>query len=440
MKVSKLQSKAGKKSKKVYEPTARRYSSADCKNALNLNYYVMAKMRAGAPDDEAQKAKIIDCRLKKGVGPDEERTRHSYDYYLHFSGADRRMDRWIPSEQIMETTIFIEDKKPKDEKKKGKGAHTAAEHGDDSSDEHEGLDPQSRMLHEEATRLKTIFKVKFGKFYSETWYYSPYPDEYQDIECLYYCEFCLSFYAHETELKRHIEKCTIVHPPGNMIYIDKEAKLSVWEVDANRNFAYCENLSYLSKLFLDHKLLLHPMDIFLYFCLCEYDEYGHHIVGYFSKNKYFTDGCNLSCILTMPFYQRRGFGKVLISLSYELSRIENKIGTPERPLSDLGKQLYLSWWTQRLIEWIKERNGLPFTLKEMSDETNILLVDIQDALENENLIKKVNNKIYICTDPKVLDEIYKKMGRPSLKIKRENLHWVPYTLRDWQLLPIQARV
>ena len=208
------------------------------------------------------------------------------------------MDRWIAGEQIKETQQYIED----DKKKKAKEEKEYAGGDDDSSSEHGGLDHNSRILHEEATRFKTIFKVKFGKYYSETWYYSPYPDEYHDIECLYYCEFCLSFFVHETELKRHIKACTLVHPPGNLIYHDKENKLTLWEIDASRNFTYCENLSFLSKLFLDHKLLLHPIELFLFFCLCEYDEYGHHLVGYFSKNKYFTDSCNLSCILTLPFY------------------------------------------------------------------------------------------------------------------------------------------
>ncbi len=52
-------------------------------------------------------------------------------------------------------------------------------------------------------------------------------------------------------------------------------------------------------------------------------------MGYFSKEKASEEGYNLACILTLPAYQRKGYGKFLISMSYELSKIEGKVGVKE---------------------------------------------------------------------------------------------------------------
>ena len=57
------------------------------------------------------------------------------------------------------------------------------------------------------------------------------------------------------------------------------------------------------------------------------------MIGYFSKEKFSADDYNLACILTLPPYQRKGFGKFIIAFSYELSKVERKCGTPERYVS-----------------------------------------------------------------------------------------------------------
>jgi GNAT superfamily N-acetyltransferase len=41
-------------------------------------------------------------------------------------------------------------------------------------------------------------------------------------------------------------------------------------------------------------------------------------VGYFSKEKQCAEQYNLACILVLPAFQRRGYGKFLIALAYQV--------------------------------------------------------------------------------------------------------------------------
>ena len=394
---------------------SRKYAN-DSEGALNPNYYVKAQMRTGT----WHLGKIIECKLIAGFvdNGSVKKTDNSYDYYIHYEEFDRRMDEWVNRKKIIPTNQFIEGDVPK---KGEKGVH--------EDDEHEGLDHQSRLFHEEATKQKTISSIHFGQHKTETWYYSPYPEPYHDIDTQFICEFCQAFYVSDDELKAHEQKCDLTHPPGNEIYRDTTRNLAFFEIDGYKNYTYCENLCYLSKLFLDHKLLMYTIEPFLFYVLCEVDEKGAHIVGYFSKNKDFSEGNNLSCILTLPFQQRKGYGKQQISLSYELSIIEGKVGSPERPLSDQGRLSYLSWWTQRIIDYIKNEAKENYSIDDISKDTGIKTSDIIDSLERVKLIKKHGNQSYICTDTNILDNVYKSMGRPSIEIDISKLHWWPFKIR-----------
>ncbi|CAN0024507.1 unnamed protein product, partial [Choristocarpus tenellus] len=105
-----------------------------------------------------------------------------------------------------------------------------------------------------------------------------------------------------------------------IIQIYRDKSLAMFEVDGSEQKEYGQNLCSLAKLFLDHKTLYYDVDPFLFYVMCEVDEFGFHPVGYFSKEKYSDLGYNLACILTFPAFQRKGYGRFLISFSYELSK------------------------------------------------------------------------------------------------------------------------
>lgn len=303
----------------------------------------------------------------------------------------------------------------------------------------------------EIHRVRNLNRLQMGKFEIEPWYFSPYPASFSDADMVYIDEFCLSYFDNKRAFERHRAKCTLVHPPGNEIYRDDY--ISFFEVDGRRQRTWCRNLCLLSKLFLDHKTLYYDVDPFLFYCMCTRDETGCHLVGYFSKEKDSAEGYNLACILTLPQYQRRGYGRLLISFSYELSKREGKLGSPEKPLSDLGLLGYRQYWRETLVEILTEPGRESISENELALLTSMTEKDVHETLVvfnmlryhvsfcpylflthvntlfciNSNLQQK-GNWVIVLTDY-ALDEHRKRMEKERIKGARKidpaRLQWKP---------------
>jgi histone acetyltransferase HTATIP len=272
-------------------------------------------------------------------------------------------------------------------------------------------------------RVKNLQEIHLGEFCIETWYFSPYPEEFNDSPIIYICEFCLSYFISQFQLRRHVNKCTVMHPPGNEIYRDDE--ISFFEIDGARQPTYCQNLCLLSKLFLDHKSLTYDLLPFLFYIMCKQDQYGYHIIGYFSKEKNYTLN-NLACILTLPPYQRKGYGRLLISFSYELSKIEGRIGSPERPLSDLGLLSYQQYWYETILEvlWDTKEIGDDYiTIDEITAKTSITQSDVLFTLY-ESGICVYQGQVCIRLTEAMLDTSLNSISKKR-RINIENLKWSP---------------
>ena len=211
--------------------------------------------------------------------------------------------------------------------------------------------------------------------------------------------------------------------------------------------------------------------------LCEKDAKGYHIVGYFSKEKHSEvrsvapglplvsllppfkrkgkthapflspspslspppqfpnqkkqhqtqEGYNLACILTLPPYQRKGYGKFLISMSYELSKIEGKVGTPERPLSDLGAVSYRGYWTRALLKVLSDQATATVSIKDLSDLTAIKPDDVIATLQHLALIQYQKGQHVVCAAPSLLERHLKAAGSAGLPVDPARIVWTPYS-------------
>ncbi|RHY24190.1 hypothetical protein DYB32_008954 [Aphanomyces invadans] len=138
---------------------------------------------------------------------------------------------------------------------------------------------------------------------------------------------------------------------------------------------------------------------------------GFHPVGYFSKEKYSELGYNLACILTFPCHQRKGYGNFIIQFSYELSKKEEKVvvGSPEKPLSDLGLVSYRSYWTKVLLGILKEPQHKELSIMDLTKLTSIKNEDIISTLQYLNVIKYFNGQYVFALSDDVVDEQLNKV-------------------------------
>lgn len=421
---------------------------------------------------------------------DRRDTKAGAEYYVHYLDQNKRLDEWAlctrlkewnpestppfkslmaeklaplvvpstpgtsghsPGETKLDTPGASDRKLTRNYKRRYDEMHNVQK----GVDELAPIDQTLEKEHEEKTKVKNIQVVELGRYDMDTWYYSPYPEEYSNVHKLFVCEFCLKYMKKRKSLLRHRQKCQWIHPPGDEIYrtstcqeqstqeqlhsedpstsgqmklLKKSSKpmvLSVFEVDGKMNKLYCQNLCLLAKLFLDHKTLYYDVDAFLFYILTEVDEIGHHLVGYFSKEKNSVEDYNMACILTLPPFQRKGYGRFLIALAYELSKKEGKVGTPERPLSDLGHVSFKSYWSRALLEALRD-HGANLSIKDLCSMTAIRNDDIITTLQSLNLIKYYKGQHIISVSSKVIEEHLKILNpQPFWTIDPTRLYWTP---------------
>ncbi|XP_042361136.1 LOW QUALITY PROTEIN: histone acetyltransferase KAT8 [Plectropomus leopardus] len=376
-------------------------------------------------------AEVIQSRLNEQEGREE--------FYVHYVGFNRRLDEWVGKARLALTKTVkdavrksteiggVGDLGEQPERKitrNQKRKHDEINHVQKTYAE---MDPTTAALekeHEAITKVKYVDKIQIGNYEIDAWYFSPFPEDYGKQPKLWICEYCLKYMKYEKTFRHHLSNCQWKQPPGKEIY--RRSNISVYEVDGRDHKIYCQNLCLLAKLFLDHKTLYFDVEPFIFYILTEVNKQGAHIVGYFSKEKESPDGNNVACILTLPPYQRRGYGKFLIAFSYELSKLESAVGSPEKPLSDLGKLSYRSYWSWVLLEILRDFRGT-LSIKDLSQMTSITQSDIISTLQSLNMVKYWKGQHVICVTPKLVEEHLKsaQYKKPPITVDTMCLKWAP---------------
>ena len=147
--------------------------------------------------------------------------------------------------------------------------------------------------------------------------------------------------------------------------------------------------------------------------------------------RYSDMGYNLACILTFPSAQRQGYGRFLISFSYELSKKEEKVGSPEKPLSDLGAVSYKSYWASTLLVLLRSFPGQHISIMDLTKMTSILSEDVTATLQMLGLLQLVDDSFVLCCPPDVLDALIEKYPPGGgVPVDPARLHWAPLYVSD----------
>ncbi|KNC96419.1 uncharacterized protein SPPG_08316 [Spizellomyces punctatus DAOM BR117] len=383
------------------------------------------------------RAKILDKR--EGNFP------NTCEYYVHYCDCkydDGRLDEWVSGDRLHEEELADEAAENSRYGNDLDGSHyndgrkmtrnTKRKHKEGNNKNPHALFNETEPECEERPKIKNIDILQFGSVLMTPWYFAPYPaGENGQWRALYVCEFCFKYMKYSKSITWHRSHCKRRKPPGQVVYAKE--RLRIYEVDGKAEKLYCQNLCLLSKLFLDHKTVYYDTEPFLFYVLTESEVMKtdvDHAMGYFSKEKQSFESFNLACILILPPYQRKGYGRLLIEFSYELSKLDGKIGSPERPLSDLGLAGYKSYWQAVLVDILLNNTSTKCSINELARLTSMDEEDIIFTLDTMNLLRFCDVSHTICITPVMLEEFLRSSKTKwERSVDPECVNYVPLANR-----------
>lgn len=402
-------------------------------------FFNLCKLKRTQTEPKCYIAKVKILKYKLQANPVSKKVK--VQAYVHFMHADRAVDRWVDYNCLIKSGEVLTkhgkicklnpDSRPQREKKvKVEYKTTTSVTKTLKYDETEELSVVSsstfttnekieQELHD-LTNVKTIQTVVYDGHKLHPHYYSPYPlNELckSTRDTIYICKKTFHFFTSYKEFcKNHVyHPC---QPPGLVIYEDDEHHLQVYQINpSTSDYArqFCQRLALFSKLFIDHKTLFFDnCDEFVFYAAYIRQEF----VGYFSKEsdiEFNANYNNLSCFMVLPFYQRRGYGSFLASLSDMIAQANSQnLSGPEFPLSSSGRSTYFHYWAWRIHEslnnskrWKSASPTSSITLDELSALTKIRRSDLKYYFENKpKMIKQMENNVEGDTESLGVNKVF----------------------------------
>lgn len=121
--------------------------------------------------------------------------------------------------------------------------------------------------------------------------------------------------------------------------------------------------------------------------------YGRFLIdfskGFSSKQNTHSDSTNTWEIYQLILsFDRQKLVCSSLSAGYLLSKREGQPGSPEKPLSDLGRLSYMAYWRSVVLECLHEVRDRQITIRQLSKLTGICPQDITTTLHSLNMLEQ----------------------------------------------------
>jgi histone acetyltransferase MYST1 len=83
--------------------------------------------------------------------------------------------------------------------------------------------------------------------------------------------------------------------------------------------------------------------------------------------------------------------------------LQGRVGSPEKPLSDLGKLSYRSFWGWVLLQVLQMAKGT-LSVSQLSAASGIASDDVVGTLQSLGLIRYWKGQHIVCATPKLIEE------------------------------------